>query len=191
MSKTSPPSEGPPARALLVGRFQPFHRGHLGVVQALQGARPPRRILLVVGTAEESYTWANPFTAGERTEMIDRALREAGLERVEVVPLPDIRRHAQWVAYLESMLPSFDRVYTNNPLTRLLFERAGYSVAAPALLERERFEGAHIRECLAEDRGWRDLVPPAIAAYLAEIHAPERLALLRKLGPSSSGEHTP
>ncbi len=177
------------SRGLLVGRFQPFHRGHLAVLEGIRRAHPDSPILVAIGSAEESYTWRNPFTAGERFEMIDRAVRAAPLDGVEIVPLPDIRRHAQWVAYTESMLPGFDRVYSNNPLTRLLFERAGYAVEGPALEDRLRLEGAHIRTCLAEDQGWRPLVPPAAAEYLAAIDAPGRLRLLR--GTSSGAEGHP
>ncbi len=166
-------------RGLLVGRFQPFHRGHLAVVRELRTARPAAPLLIGIGSAEESYTWKNPFTAGERFEMIVRALDEAEIGGVEVVPIADIRRHALWVAYLEALLPSFDRVYTNNPLTRVLFERAGYNVESPTLVDRRRFEGKRIRARLAVGRGWQELLPPAVARYLATISAPERLRLLR------------
>jgi nicotinamide-nucleotide adenylyltransferase len=167
-------------RGLLVGRFQPFHTGHWKVVQTIRKARPDSSLLLAIGSAEESYTWKNPFTAGERFEMIDRALAPADGPRVLIVPVADIRRHAQWVRYLESLLPSFDRVYTNNPLTRLLFERAGYAVESPPLYSRAKFEGEKIRRRLARGRGWRPLVPTEVAAYLDEIDAPHRLATLRE-----------
>jgi nicotinamide-nucleotide adenylyltransferase len=172
------------ARGLLVGRFQPFHRGHLRVVETIGRKRPDEALLLVIGSAEESYTWKNPFTAGERFEMIDRSLDPRTAPRTHVVPVADIRRHAQWVRYLESQLPVFERVYTNNPLTRLLFERAGYTVEGTTLIDRTRLEGERIRAALAADRGWRTRVPPAVAEYLAEIEAPRRLAMLRSEGPS-------
>jgi nicotinamide-nucleotide adenylyltransferase len=174
-------------RGLLIGRFQPFHRGHLGVVRAIRTERPTASLLLAIGSAEQSYTWKNPFTAGERLEMALRALREAGLDGVECVPVADIQRHALWVRYLESLLPPFDRVYTNNPLTRLLFERAGYDVERPRLIDRRRFEGMNVRERLAADRGWKPLVPPAVARYLTTIGGPARLKLLRGGEGRSSG----
>jgi nicotinamide-nucleotide adenylyltransferase len=174
-------------QGLLVGRFQPFHLGHLRMVETIRTGRPDAGLLLAVGSAEESYTWKNPFTAGERFEMIDRALGPLGGARVHIVPVADIRRHAQWVRYLESFLPPFDRVYTNNPLTRLLFEREGYAVESPPLFDRAKYEGAHIRTCLARDRGWRPLVAPAVAEYLTEVGAPHRLALLREPGRPTSG----
>ncbi|MCI4365024.1 MAG: nicotinamide-nucleotide adenylyltransferase [Thermoplasmata archaeon] len=175
----------------MVGRFQPFHGGHLHLVREIQRLRPSAALLLAIGSAEESYTWKNPFTAGERFEMMDRAVGEGPGPRVHIVPVADIRRHAQWVRYLESLLPSFDRIYTNNPLTRLLFERAGYAVESPPLYQRSKFEGEHVRACLAKDRGWRPLLPPPVAKYLAEIEAPHRLAMLRDRAPSSAPSGRP
>lgn len=169
-------------RGLLIGRFQPFHQGHLEVVRKVRADRPSAPLLIGVGTADESYTWENPFTAGERIEMIERALAEAKVEKAQLVPIADISRHALWVTYLEALLPPFDRVYTNNPLTRLLFERSGYLVESPPLFDRARYEGARIREQLAEGGSWKEAVPPAVRGYLEEIGAPARLAVLKQSG---------
>lgn len=142
-------------------------------------------MLVVIGSAEEAYTWENPFTAGERYEMVERGCREAGLSGVAIVPVEDIRRHTMWVAYLTGLLPKFDRVYTNNPLTRLLFERSGIAVESPAWIDRERLEGSAIRARLARGEPTERDVPPAVLAFLREIGAAERLALLRPPSPST------
>jgi nicotinamide-nucleotide adenylyltransferase len=168
-----------PVRGLLIGRFQPFHLGHLAVVREVRTTHPDRSLLLGVGSAQASYAWKDPFTAGERLEMIAAALDEASIREVTAVPIPDIDRHALWVAHVESLLPSFRQVYTNNPLTRVLFERAGYEVVSPQLVDRDRFEGERVRGALASDRGWRQLVPAAVAERLTELRAVERLRLLR------------
>jgi nicotinamide-nucleotide adenylyltransferase len=165
-------------RGLLVGRFQPFHRGHLGIVQAIRAGRPDDSLLLGIGSAQESYTWENPFTAGERFEMIARSVEEAGISQIEIVPLTDIHQHALWVRYLEGQLPPFERVYTNNALTEALFDRAGYDVVRPRLIDRTRLEGMRLRERLAAGKGWKELVPPAVARYLETIGGPARLSLL-------------
>jgi nicotinamide-nucleotide adenylyltransferase len=175
-------------RGLLVGRFQPLHLGHMGVVREIRATHPKDELILGVGSSQESYTWKNPFTCAERLEMIARALREATVEGVVAVPLPDIDRHALWVRYVESMVPPFDRIYTNNPLTQLLFEAGGYPVENPKLVNRPKFEGEAVRRTLADDRGWKVLVPPAVSEYLGEIRAPTRLAVLREgQGRSSAG----
>jgi nicotinamide-nucleotide adenylyltransferase len=168
----------------LVGRFQPFHAGHLAVVRSIRTARPADELIIGVGSAEDSHTALNPFTAGERIEMIDRGLRAAHVTGWTVVPLADIHRHALWVAHLESLLPPFGRIYTNNPLTRMLFEAAKYDVESPTLEDRDRLEGAQIRALMARGGEWEDRVPAVVASYLKEIQGPARLRLLMPPDPA-------
>ena len=173
-------------RGLLIGRFQPFHRGHLAVVQAVRARHPKEALVLGIGSAQESYTRENPFTAGERTEMIERGLAEANVAGCTVVPIPDIHQHALWVAHVAALIPPFERVYTNNPLTRTLFERASYRVEGTDLVDREQFEGTRIRAAMAADREWTSAVPPAVAAYLKELDAVGRMRLLAAEGDAAA-----
>ncbi len=170
---------------LIVGRFQPFHRGHLEMVTTLRRSHPQTSLLLAIGSAQESFTAENPFTAGERVEMIQRALLEAHLDGCLPVPVADLHQHAQWVAYLRGLLPSFDVVYTNNPLTRLLFERERIRVESVPLVDRERLQGVVVRARLLHGEDWKQLVPAAVGRYLDEIGAPERIRRIaeRDAGP--------
>ncbi|MCI4332727.1 MAG: nicotinamide-nucleotide adenylyltransferase [Thermoplasmata archaeon] len=175
----------PDVRGLLVGRFQPFHLGHLAVVRHIVHDRPTEPLVLGIGSAEDAYTPDNPFTASERFEMIARALGAEKITGWLAVPIPDIHRHSLWVAHVEELVPEFSRVYTNNPLTRTLFEKADYAVEATPLFDRERNEGASIRRLLREDApGWRERVPPSVASYLDSLRATERL---RSFGAPSAG----
>lgn len=172
-------------RGLLVGRFQPFHLGHLAVVRHIQHERPSEPLVLGIGSAGEAYTPDNPFTAAERFEMISRALEADKITGWLAVPIPDIHRHSLWVAHVEELVPPFARVYTNNPLTRTLFEKADYTVEATPMFDRERSEGAAIRRMMREDApGWRERVPASVAAYLDGLRATERL---RSFGAATVG----
>ncbi|HUI38253.1 MAG TPA: nicotinamide-nucleotide adenylyltransferase, partial [Thermoplasmata archaeon] len=128
--------------------------------------------------SEESYTPENPFTAAERAEMIARAMGEARIPDWISVPIPDLDRHALWVAHVREIVPPFERIYTNNPLTRLLFERDGYAVESTPLFERDSLRGTKIRAAVIEELAWRPLVPEAVARYLEETHGIERIRLL-------------
>ncbi len=172
-------------RGLFVGRFQPFHRGHLQAIQTIRAARSSERLLIGIGSAQESYTIQNPFTAGERFDMIDRALFEARIEGISIVPLPDVHQHALWVPYVEGMLPTFQRVYTNNPLTRGLFEDAGYEVEGTPIFERERWVGVGVRAALAHGEPVDTLLPPAVAHFLTEIGGEARMRLLSRTSETS------
>lgn len=165
-------------RGLIVGRFQPFHRGHLALLEAVRARRPDEELLLGIGSAQSSYTFDNPFTAGERFEMISLALREAGIGSAAVLPVPDIDRHALWVSHVVALCPAFQTVYSNNPLTELLFRRAGFEVVSVPLAQRARWEGRSIRQRMADGGSWAEDVPPAVAEYLRSIDGQGRLRML-------------
>lgn len=164
-------------RAMLVGRFQPFHNGHL---EAIRRVAPEWDELVIgIGSAYESFTRENPFSAGERHEMITEALREAGVRNAQVIPVPDMGRNAVWVAHVASLAPRFATFYTNNPLPASLFRAAGYDVRALPFVERERYEGTAIRALmLAGDDAWQKRVPPAVARVVGEIGGVARMRAL-------------
>ena len=60
-------------RALFVGRFQPFHNGHIHAIGEI--LEESDELIIVVGSAQMSHEPDNPFTAGERLEMIRLADR--------------------------------------------------------------------------------------------------------------------
>ncbi|EQD45121.1 nicotinamide-nucleotide adenylyltransferase, partial [mine drainage metagenome] len=51
-------------RAFVVGRFQPFHNGHLHVIKEILSQYSS--VIIGIGSAQYSHTMENPFTAGER-----------------------------------------------------------------------------------------------------------------------------
>jgi Nicotinamide mononucleotide adenylyltransferase len=56
-------------------------------------------LIIVIGSAQESHTLSNPFTAGERMEMIRRALEGSNIDLslIYFVPVPDILMNSVWV----------------------------------------------------------------------------------------------
>src|SRR3970040_1541422 len=53
-----------PGRALWIGRFQPFHLGHLSMAKRILAEVD--ELVIGIGSAQYSHTPENPFTAGER-----------------------------------------------------------------------------------------------------------------------------
>ncbi len=88
-----------PQAAVLIGRFQPFHAGHLALLrQALDAAAPAGTVVIVIGSAFQARTPKNPFTWTERAEMIRLAVPEAEHARLRFLPLRDHYDEARWVA---------------------------------------------------------------------------------------------
>lgn len=162
-------------RGLYVGRFQPFHSGHLhAIMDALEEVD---EVVIVIGSAQYSHNVTNPFTAGERLVMIRKALEEAGIDdsRVWIVPVPDVHLHMMWVSSLVGFTPKFDFVYSNEPLTSRLFMEAGYKVKAIRFFERKQYSSTLIREKMLKNEGWEELVPKSVAAFIREIDGINRI----------------
>jgi nicotinamide-nucleotide adenylyltransferase len=174
-------------RALFIGRFQPPHLGHLEVFKRILSEVD--ELIVGIGSAQESHTLENPFTAGERILMLGRALAEEGIgvSRVHIVPIPDVNNNALWVSHVLSFSPPFSVVYTGNPLVRRLFREAGYEVRTPPLYNRREYVGTKIREHMIRGKKWKHLVPPAVVKVIEEIDGVGRLRDLSKtnhlLGP--------
>lgn len=165
-------------RGLYIGRFQPFHNGHLELIQHIDQTYHPEELLIGIGSAQASHTLRDPFTAGERFEMITRSLKAERFEGFWPVPIPDLDRHAVWVRHVESLLPRFHQVYSNDPLTVHLFQAAGYEVPQLPFFNRGQYEGTEIRRRMVEEEPWEALVPDAVRTFLGEIKGAERVRWL-------------
>jgi nicotinamide-nucleotide adenylyltransferase len=67
---------------LLLGRFQPFHNGHLFALRLI--LRENDRAVVVIGSAQASHDSENPFSAGERYDIIRATQTGAVLARTAV-----------------------------------------------------------------------------------------------------------
>ncbi len=159
-------------RGLYIGRFQPFHLGHKAVLEKI--LEEVEEVVVVVGSAQESHTPQNPFTAGERLDMIYGALGDLR-SRSYVLPLQDVARNAIWVSHVASMAPRFDLVYSNNPLTVDLFAEAGFRIRKPPMYRRDLYSGTVIRDLMLRGGDWRSLVPEKVASVIDSIGGVERL----------------
>ena len=161
---------------MMVGRFQPFHNGHLSVVKQLAGSS--NALIIGIGSAQYSHTEKNPFTAGERHLMISKTLEAEGIENYFIVPITDVNVYPIWVAHVESLVPPFDVVFSNNPLTELLFKQKGYKVENMPLYDRSQYSGKCVRETMlfSEDsKAWEKLVPAQVVDVINEVKGVERM----------------
>lgn len=162
-------------RGLYVGRFQPFHIGHLDAIKDV--LKKIDELVIVIGSAQYSHTLNNPFTAGERLVMIRNALQEANvdLSKIWIVPVPDVHLHMLWVSAVEGYTPKFKVLYSNEPLTRRLFMEAGYDVENIKLFERQMYSSTLVRERMLIGDSWSSLVPKSVAEFISKIDGVNRL----------------
>ena len=87
--------------AVFIGRFQPFHAGHLKVVMA--GLARADRLILLIGSAWQARSPRNPWTHQEREEMIRACLSEADNARLLCLPLMDVPYNDEiWVRNVQA-----------------------------------------------------------------------------------------
>ena len=162
-------------RGLFVGRFQPFHLGHLDAIK--HALKEVDELVIVIGSAQYSHNVNDPFTAGERLFMIRQALQEAGVDnsKLWIVPVPDVHLHMLWVSAVEGYTPKFKTVFSNEPLTKRLFMEAGYTVKNIPFFERKVYSSTFVREKMTKDDSWTELVPRSIVDFIREIDGVNRL----------------
>lgn len=167
-------------RGIFVGRFQPFHKGHLGAIKKILDEVD--EIVIVVGSSQYSHRLENPFTVGERLTMIRRALMEEGIQlsKVWIIPVPDVHQHMLWVSQIVGYCPKFDVAYANEPLTGRLFMEAGFRIEQVPLIKRDLYLATKIRKRMLGGGEWEQLVPSSVAKFIKEIEGDVRLRDLNK-----------
>ena len=158
---------------LLIGRFQPFHLGHLDAV--LFGLSRTENLFICIGSSNKSNESRNPFSAKERREMITSSIDPAMSDRIKIFDIPDVGDHEKWTFEIDKTVPKYNVVFTNDEFTKTLFEKRGMNVIPVVLKDREKFSGTNIRELIADDENWQDLVPRGTKKVLDKIDAKERL----------------
>ena len=158
---------------LLIGRFQPFHLGHLDAV--LFGLSRTENLFICIGSSNKSNERRNPFSAEERREMIISSIEPSMADRLKIFDIPDVGDHEKWTFEIDKIVPKYDIIFTNDEFTKTLFEKREMNVVQVVLKDREKFSGTNIRELIADDKNWQDLVPRGTRKVLDKINAIERL----------------
>jgi len=167
-------------RGLMMGRFQPFHLGHLNLVKQILDECD--EIIVAITSSQFNYLEKDPFTAGERIEMIHNSLKESSvdLSLCYVVAIENQFNIATWASYLKSALPHFDKVYSGNDYVKMLLADSAINVVSPKFLDRSQFNATRIRSMIIHDDNWQNLVPPAVVKFLEKINAKRRLDIISK-----------
>ena len=71
-----------PLYGVFLGRFQPFHIGHLSIVQKILADYD--RLLIVIGSADKARTEENPWTLQEREAIIRETLSLDLQEKIDI-----------------------------------------------------------------------------------------------------------
>lgn len=160
--------------ALIIGRFQPFHLGHLKLIEIV--ADNVDKLIIGIGSSQEGNTKENPFTADERRAMIENSINIK--IPYEIIPIPDVNDDKVWVSHVKKLVPEFHVVYTNGELERKLFKDAGIRVVSTGIFNRDQYSGTEIRRRMISRERWEHLIPKGTAEIIKKIGGIERIKRL-------------
>jgi len=160
-------------RALYVGRFQPFHKGHLEVIKHLT----ERFDYVIVGIGSSQYqdTSDNPFSSDERTKMIKDSLKQEKIKNYSIVFIPDIHNPPKWVDHVTSIVSDFDIAVSNSDFIRGLFEDKEFKTQETPKFNGKKYSGTEIRKRISNDEEWRELVPEPVFEIIKNINGVKRI----------------
>ena len=158
---------------LLIGRFQPFHLGHLDALRfALSKVD---KLWIGLGSSNKPLQKNNPFSAEERKEMILSSIDESMKSRIQIYFIPDLENHIKWIELIDTLVPKFNTVFTNDELTRHLYSKRDVEVLPIPFVKRDILSGTNIRDMIISDQTWEDLVPEGTKNFLYKTSAKQRL----------------
>lgn len=159
---------------LFIGRFQPFHKGHFLIIRQI--AKQTEKLIIGLGSSQAAGQKRNPFSAAERREMIQRAMKEGGIVNYEIVDIPDISDNEKWVAHVKNIAGHFEMSWSGTPLVIKLFRRAGEPITV--IKEFPGLSGTRIRRFICRGLPWRRFVSASVRKYLDEIKGVKRIRTL-------------
>ena len=166
-------------RCIVLGRFQPFHFGHAGLVEAAVEVARGDEVVVAIGSAQAGWEANNPWTADERQAMVEAWAAATG-NAVTVVCIDDINDPPNWVEHATKTHGEGTLVTSDGP-TAELYRNAGWEVHDVALSQRETLEGWRVRQSVRmlstvmDDEANRTVlaasVPEAVIEWLIENEA--------------------
>lgn len=186
------PPDSPPGPALVVlGRFQPFHRGHAHMVESAEIWRSTNAeelpLLIAIGSSNRSESMQNPWTVDERKSMLEAWLQGRDFT-AQIVAIPDIEDPPRWVSHAEQYHGVAGTFFTTDPNSAELYKSSGWPVVLSETEQRESFEGWRVRataemiSTVSDNEAVRNVlspsVPNSVISYMLENDSIRRLAFL-------------
>lgn len=170
-----------PHTAVLIGRFQPFHLGHLALLQ--QALQTAQQVVVVLGSAYQARSPKNPFTWQERAALITGSLPAQDAARVHCVPVRDYYDEPRWVQAVmravNAQVPAGERIalvgHFKDASSNYLSRFPGWELLS--LPRQGDFDGTPTREIYwnlqalpqdAMEAALEKLVPPFTAQWLRQ-----------------------
>lgn len=151
-----------------MGRFQPFHNGHLEAIRWI--LKQVGEVSIVIGSMQEFGQANNPLEYKERKKIVELALKAAGIKNYKIFGLPDFRNNAAWSKKLlevtgleagKTVLLSLND-WARESATEIGIEVADHPVFC------DNLSATQVRDTMKAGFVWDNLLPEGVARYLKD-----------------------
>jgi len=158
---------------LLIGRFQPFHLGHLAALEfALSKVD---KLWLGLGSSNKPLEKNNPFSVEERKKMILSSIEDSIKNKITIFPIPDLDNHVKWIENIDTIVPDYEIIFSNDPMTEHLYSKRNIKVLSIPFLKRNQLSGTRIRNLINTNQKWENFVPEGTKNFLINTSAKDNL----------------
>ena len=193
----APPSESPVSGVVILGRFQPFHKGHQFMLEFAERWRksnqPELPLIIAIGSANRPESLRNPWSYQEREEMIRHWIESNDFGTIpEIISIPDIDDPPNWVSHAESYHGEAGIFLSSDIDSLELYSKSNWPVVEIPMEERDRLEGWRVRETArmmstiddssAVSEVLSPTIPESVVSFMIEKGYLRRLAFLGEGG---------
>jgi len=185
-----------PDLLVFIGRFQPFHNSHYEIVRRALNQAP--RVLVLVGSSNNTRSPKNPFTFSEREVMVRAAFPAVSPDRLIVKPIRDFPySEDQWLAEVQTAVENVARSLEKPKATVRIIghskdDSSYYLEMFPQwapVIEQPNFEGrsaTELRDIFLDSRGpgsdlvLQSAVPAPVFAFMQDFRRLPQYETLKK-----------
>ena len=162
---------------IFIGRFQPFHKGHLHAIA--YASRLCERLIIGVGSSQVSSTPKNPLTASARIRIMSAGIGKRLISegKISFMEIPDFGDDDAWFEYIKDKEPGIKVVFSRNRLVKSIFKHRGIMVVSPNWYRRDKLSATVIRKLMRNGARWWQRVPEGSAKEIEK----EKSKILRSL----------
>lgn len=133
-------------RYIVLGRFQPFHKGHEFLVNsALELCdQTSDELVIAIGSSSKGWESDNPWTYEERKSIIESWLNSTD-NQAEIVGIEDINDPPNWVSHA-TKFHGVGVLVTSDKDTYDLYQQSGFEAHLIDLSDRDNLEGWRVRQ---------------------------------------------
>lgn len=160
-------------KGLIVGRFQPFHNGHIKLIE--YALSKVDKLHIVIGSPNRNDE-KNPYSAQLREAMIEKSLTKEQLSRIKISYVEDMNNDAIWLENLANRFADCDLIFSSDEKMSQLY-KTNPKLNSKAITipqdQREDLSGTNIRGLLRDGKDVSNFLPNGTLEVINQVKMPK------------------